>query len=199
MTTFARLAVLALAAGLALSPRPAAAASTIFGLDVFDETGVTDAGAALGAPDGSAALVSNGGSLVIEFLHPLTGAGLNLQLLPTVGFNVIALSLGEIVGGTPVFTGEFVLVDFGSGGGLGADLTTACAGVSATGCSLLRVRNAGALAGSSGFFLDGVSGVTTAPEPSVWALMILGFAGVGWRAKSLRRAGRRTPAALRFA
>jgi hypothetical protein len=51
---------------------------------------------------------------------------------------------------------------------------------------LVRIQNIAAI-GTPGALLDGVSGVTNAPEPTAWALMMLGFAGIGWRLKEARK------------
>ena len=189
MTMATRLCIIVIAAFLAAMP--ARAATSIFAASVYAQSGaVSNAANALGNPDGAAALVGAGGELVLQYANPLTGGGVLASLLPGAGFNVIAVSVGEVLGGVATFSGEFVLVDDGSGNPLGGDLAALCSGVSATGCSLLRLRNAGSLMGSPGFSLDCVSGVTTAPEPSTWALMILGFAGLAWRLKEARKAGR---------
>jgi len=168
---------------------PAKAATTIFGASVFSQTNVTDATSALGFPNGSAALVGVGGELVLQYSSPLTGENIASTFLDTgvVGaLNVVALSIGEVIGGVATFSGEFVLVDFGAGGTLGANLESLCAGVSGSGCSLLRFRNAASI-GTPGFLLDSVSGVTNAPEPNIWAFMMLGFSGLAWRMKSSER------------
>jgi len=170
---------------------PAKAATSIFASSVFSTAGaVTNSGDALGPADTVGALLGTGGDLVLGFSAPLTGAGISLNLLP-IGVpgavNIIALSIGEVIGGVATFSSEFVLVDMGSGGVLGADLSAQCSALSATGCSLVRIRNAGALFGSLGLGLDAVSGVTNVPEPSVWALMVLSFGAIGWRIKKARK------------
>lgn len=192
MTMLVRVLIIAMAA--ALSALPARAATTIYPVSVFSSSGVADAANALGFPNGSAALVASGGDIVLQYAFPLTGAAVSPILLPVAGFNVLAVSIGEVISGVATFSGEFVLVDDGSGPTLSADLTAFCAGVSPTGCSLLRIRNAGSLLGSPGLRLDSVSAVTTAPEPAAWALMILGFIATAWRLKSARRQSERRPA-----
>lgn len=184
-----RIAIVALVAMLAAFP--ARAAVTVFPSSVFSQTGVTNASNALFSPNGNAALIGAGGELVLQYALPLTGAGITATFLPQVNspaFNILAVSIGEVIGGVATFSGEFVL---GDGSGVqSADLSALCSTVSATGCSLLKLRNAFNF-NSSGALLDGVSGVSNAPEPSTWALMLLGFAAAGWKLKDARRGERR--------
>lgn len=195
MTMAIRVVIILIAA--ALSAMPAKAATTIYATSVFSSASTLNAANARFAPNGSAALIQPLGDIVLQFANPLTGANISATLLPVTGFNVLAVSIGEVIGSVATFSGEFVLVDTGVGGVLSADLSTHCASVSLTGCSLLRVRNAGSLLGSTGVQLDAISGVTTAPEPAVWTLMILGFLGTALRLKSLR--GRRSNQSFRAA
>ncbi|MEZ5922115.1 MAG: PEP-CTERM sorting domain-containing protein [Parvularculaceae bacterium] len=189
------IAVLAAAIMLA----PASAATTVFASSVFSQNNVANATGALFAPDGAAAIIGTGGNLVLQYSQPLTGGSLAASLLPLAGspaFNILAVSVGEVISGVATFSGEFVLVDAGAGGTLSADLTALCSSVSATGCSLLKIRNAGSF-NATGAFLDGISGVSNAPEPAVWAMMLLGFIGVAWRMKKVRpRFSKRTIATV---
>jgi len=190
MTMATRIIIVVLAAMLAAFP--ARAATTVYAASVYSQSGVTNANNALFGADGSAALIASGGDLVLQFANPLTGQSIAASLLPLASspaFNVLAVSIGEVIGGVATFSGEFVLVDMGAGGVLNADLTALCSSVSGTGCSLLRFRNAASF-NAPGALLDGVSGVSNAPEPVAWALLMLGFAGVGWRMKTLRGARR---------
>lgn len=186
MTMAIRVLIVLIAA--ALSAMPAKAATTIYASSVFSSSSTLNPGQALGLPNSAEGLVQPLGDIVLKYAYPLTGASISTYLLPTAGFNVLAVSIGEVIGGIATFSGEFVMVDSGVGGTLTADLTSHCASVSAAGCSLLRIRNAGSLLGSAGVRLDAVSGVTTAPEPAVWALMIVGFIATAMRLKSVRSA-----------
>ena len=183
-----RIAIVALVAMLAAFP--ARAAVTVFPTSVYSQTGVTNANNALFAPNGNAAVIGAGGELVLQYALPLTGAGLTATFLPqstSPAFNILAVSIGEVIGGVATFSGEFVL---GDGSGVQtADLSALCSTVSASGCSLLKFRNVFNF-NSAGALLDGVSGVSNAPEPSTWALMLLGFAAVGWKLKDARSRGR---------
>ncbi len=188
MTMATRIVIVALVAMLAAFP--ARAAVTVFPSSVFSQSGVTDAANALFAPNGNSAVIGAGGELVLQYNLPLTGAGITATFLPQVtspAFNIIAVSIGEVIGGVATFSGEFVLGD--ASGVQSADLSALCSTVSATGCSLLKLRNAFNF-NSAGALLDGVSGVSNAPEPSTWALMLLGFAGLGWKLKDARARGR---------
>ena len=130
-----------------------------------------------------------GAGKVAEVFGFAFGAGVAATFLPQAtspAFNIIAVSIGEVIGGVATFSGEVVL---GDGSGVQtADLSALCSSVSSTGCSLLRLRNVFNF-NSAGALLDGVSGVSNAPEPKAWALMLLGFAALGWKMKDARRKG----------
>lgn len=190
MTMATRVIIVALAAMLAAFP--ARAATTIYAASVYSQSNVTNAGNALFNPDGNAALIQAGGDLVLQYVYPLTGQNIAATLLslPTSpAFNFLSISVGEIIGGVATFSaGSIPFVDNGAGGVFSADFSALCATVSATGCSLVRIQNLAAF-GTPGALLDGVSGVSNAPEPAAWALMMLGFAGLGWRLKEAKKRG----------
>lgn len=190
MTMATRLVIIALAAMLAAFP--ARAATTIFASSVYSQTNVINANNALFAANGGAALVLSGGDLVLQYNNPLIGSGVAMTLLPFAGpaANFVAISVGEIIGGVATFSaGSIALADMGAGGVQNFDLSALCSTVSATGCSLVRIQNIASF-GTPGVLLDGVSGVTNAPEPAAWALMMLGFGGIAWRLKDARRRNR---------
>lgn len=195
-----RIAIVALAAMLAAFP--ARAATTIFAGSVYSQTNVTNANDALFASNGNAALIGSGGELVLQYNNALTGASVAASLLPLAtspAANFLAVSVGEVIGGVATFSaGSIAVADLGAGGVHNFDLSALCSTVSATGCSLLRIQNIAAF-NTPGALLDGVSGVTNAPEPAAWALMMLGFAGVGWRLKQRRNALGRNSGATRGA
>ena len=187
MTMATRIIIVVAAAMLAAFP--ARAATTIYASSVFSQTNVTNASNALFSADGGAAMILAGGELVLQYVNPLTGGGVAATLLPFAGpaANFVTVSVGEIIGGVATFSaGSLAFADMGAGGVQNFDLTALCSTVSATGCSLLRIQNIAAF-GTPGLLLDGVSGVTNAPEPAAWALMMLGFAGIGWRLKEARK------------
>lgn len=187
MTLASRLIAVALAAVFVAFP--ARAATTVYASSVFSQTNVVNANGALFAANGGAATILPGGDLVLQFTHPLTGTGVALSLLPFAGpaANFVAVSVGEIVGGVATFSaGAAAFADIGAGGIQNLDLGGLCLTVSATGCSLLRIQNIASF-GTPGLLLDGASGVSNAPEPAAWAMMMLGFAGVAWRLKEARK------------
>lgn len=181
--------VLAVTLLVAFISAPAQAATTVYASSIFSQSGVSAASDALFSSNGNAALISSGGELVLQYNNPLTGSAVGLSLLPFAGpaANFIAVSVGEVIGGVATYSvGAIAFADFGAGGILNFDLSALCATVSATGCSLLRIQNVASF-GTAGVFIDGVSGVSNAPESSVWLMMIVGFAGVAWRLKSGRK------------
>ena len=187
MTMATRVIIVALAAMLAAFP--ARAATTIYAASVYSQSNVTNANNALFAPNGSAATIQSGGELVLQYGNPLTGASIAATLLPLVNspaVNFLAVSIGEVIGGVATFSGEFAFADLGAGGVQNLNLASLCGTVSPTGCSLIKFRNVFAF-NTPGALLDGVSGVTNAPEPMAWTLMMLGFAGVGWRLREAKK------------
>lgn len=180
-------ALLASIALLAVSTAPAAAATTVFATSVFASSGnVANLGDGLGAANGVVARIGNAaraGEAVFSFIDALSGA--NLQLTAGAGGGpspAVFVSIGEIVGGVAVYSAES---SFSGGPGVFTlDFTAPCALISASGCSLVRIRTAG----GGAFRLDGISGVGSAPEPAAWALLLMGFGGVAWRLKRTRRA-----------
>lgn len=187
MTMATRIIIVAAAAMLAAFP--ARAATTIYAASVFSQTNVINASNALFSANGGAATILAGGDLVLQYANPLTGSGVAATLLPFAGpaANFVTISVGEIIGGVATFSaGSLAFADMGAGGVQNLDLSALCSTISATGCSLLRIQNIASF-GTPGVLLDGVSGVTNAPEPAAWALMMLGFAGIGWRLKEARK------------
>ncbi len=166
----------------------ASAAVTVYPVNIFSQTGVTNAGNALGAPDGAAAVIGNGGSLVLEFNRWLVGNTARFDLVANGVFAAGAVSIGHVVGGVATFSAEsnFNTI-FGAGIVQTFDLSTQCAAISVNGCSLVRIRTTNTFF-SSGIALDGLT--SSAPEPGAWALMIVGFIAMAGRLKMLRRSDR---------
>ncbi|MCB2098233.1 MAG: hypothetical protein KDE05_11415 [Parvularculaceae bacterium] len=187
-----------------LSVQSAQAATTVFASGVYSQSGaVSNLANAFGAPDGGAASIGGGfsflgipigtaGQAVYSFANPLSGANIQLTALGGAGAPPVRVSIGEIVSGVAVFSTELAFTG-GVAGLILLDLSTQCALISSTGCSLLRIRTIGGFGGGA-FLLDGVSGVGAAPEPAVWGLMLLGFGASAWRLKRARGAAAGRPA-----
>ncbi len=188
---FRILAFSALSAGL-FAFAPAQAATTVYAASVYQTSGtVVGAANAIGAANGSVATISRiagGSNLVLQMSQATSGLNTILTGARVTANTNVQIAIGEIVSGVAVFSGNIAL-PAGLGPNYTMDLSAACASVSVTGCSLLRIRVQGAPGGI--FRLDGVSGVSAvsaAPEPATWALMILGFGAVAARLKSRRHA-----------
>ncbi|MFZ5616494.1 MAG: PEP-CTERM sorting domain-containing protein [Pseudomonadota bacterium] len=187
---------------LVLGTAPAAAATTVYSTGVYAQSGVvTNAAGGIGAANGSAAgiggvfnifffTIGQAGQAVYSFAQPLSGANVQLTALAGPGAPQVRVSIGEIVGGVAVYSTELAFTG-GAAGLFALDLSTRCAAISSTGCSLLRIRTIGGFGGGV-FNLDGVSGVAAAPEPAMWALMLMGFGAVAWRLKQQRVAAVRS-------
>lgn len=174
---------------LMLAAQPAGAATTVFATSVYGTTGsVIGASNALGTADGSAAAilrVAGGSNLILQMSQAASGLNTILNGARLTAGSNVQIAIGEVIAGVATFSANIALPG-GFGPAYALDLSAACATVSAAGCSLIRVRVTGPP--GSGFTLDGVSGVAAAPEPSIWALMVLGFGAIAWRLKQRRAA-----------
>ncbi len=160
------------------------AAVTVFPSNVFSQTGpVTSAANALGAPDGTGAVIGVSGEVVLEFSQWLSGQNVTLTTITAGIIEGGSISIGHVVGGVAVFSAETPFTRF-IANTYNFDLSTQCAGISANGCSLIRLRTTGAFL-SPGISLDGVA--SSAPEPGTWALMLLAFVMVAARMKQMRK------------
>jgi hypothetical protein len=165
--------------------QPASAATTIYATSIYSQTNTTNGANALGAMNGSVAVVGRNGNIVLQMSQAASGLTTVVNGVRVTANSNVQVAIGHVVGGVAIFSGNFALpAGFASVHTL--DLSTACAAISSTGCSLLRIRVRGP-AGVA-FRLDGVSGVAATPEPDVWALMLMGFGAVAWRLKRQRRA-----------
>jgi hypothetical protein len=162
---------------------PASAATTIYATSIFSQTRTTNGANALGAANGSVAVVRRNGNIVLQMSSATSGLNTVINGVRATANTNVRVAIGHVVGGVATFSANVALpAGFGSVHTL--DLSAACAAISATGCSLLRVRVQGP--SGSAFRLDGVSGVAAAPEPVAWALMMTGFGAVAWRMKRMR-------------
>lgn len=178
---------LAILTVFALGATSAQAATTVFPASVYQTSGtVLGAGNALGSADGLSAVIlrlTRGSNLVLQMSAAASGASTVITGSRTTANSNVQIAIGEIIGGVAVFSANTALPR-GFGPTYSLDLSAACATVSATGCSLIRIRVSGAP--GNAFRLDGLSGVSAAPEPAAWALMMLGFGAVAWRLKKRR-------------
>lgn len=182
------LAVIASAFGFAA---PAMAATTVYATSVYSQTNTTNAGNALGAANGATALIGRPGTLVLQMSLATSGLNTVINGVRVSANSNVQIAIGHVVGGVATFSAN-VPLPAGFGSVHTFDFSAACALISPTGCSLLRIRVTGPP--GSGFQLDGVSGVAATPEPAAWALMLMGFGAVAWRMKQ-RRAHRALAAA----
>lgn len=172
---------------LASSAQTAAAATTVFAASVYGTTGsVVGAANALGPANGAFATilrVAGTSNLILQMSQASSGLNTILTGSRLTAGSTVQIAIGEVIGSVAVFSANLAL-PAGFGPNYPLDLSALCSTVSATGCSLIRIRVSGAPGG--GFTLDGVSGVAATPEPSMWALMLLGFGAVAWRLKQRR-------------
>jgi len=135
--------------------------------------------AALGSPDGASAFVPLGG--FIAFSRSFTTVNLDLEFTGVTGAGTVRLYVGQTdgAGGFTTLSSAFFTVTNGSNNLSSAVLSGFCGGL-VGGCNTFVTQ---AWTGTT-FGLDSVFAPN--PEPSVWALMILSFAGVGWRMKALK-------------
>lgn len=172
-----------LAAALLGFAAPSMAATTVYATSIYSQTNTTNAGNALGVANGSTALIARPGTLVLTMSQATSGLNTVINGVRVTANSNVQIAIGHVVGGVATFSANLALpAGFGSVHTL--DFSAACALISSTGCSLLRIRVAGPP--GSAFQLDGVSGVAAAPEPAAWALMLMGFGAVAWRMKQRR-------------
>lgn len=112
-------------------------------------------------------------------------------LAPPIGTATFTISVGRFNGGSPTFV-ESRIVKAGGGLTVGNLFQRGCSALG--GCDFIFITIGKPKGGATGATVDYVSvnGELTevtapAPEPSVWAMMILGFAGIAWRLKAARR------------
>lgn len=112
-------------------------------------------------------------------------------LAPPVGTATLTVSFGRFNGGSPTYV-ESKTVAAGSVLTINNLFQKGCSALG--GCDFILITTTRARNGATGATVDYVSvnGEPTevtapTPEPSTWAMMILGFAGVAWRLKTQRR------------
>ncbi len=112
-------------------------------------------------------------------------------LAPPVGDARLTVSFGAFNNGSPIFV-ESKTVNAGHTLTVGNLFQRGCSALG--GCDFIFITTTRQRNGANGATVDYVSvnGAPTdvaapTPEPSLWAMMILGFAGTAWRMKSRRR------------
>jgi len=109
---------------------------------------------------------------------------------PPSGSARLSISFGNYNGGSPVYA-TTKIVNAGNNLTVNNLFQQGCSALG--GCDFIFITTIRQRGGATGATVDYVSvnGETTevtapTPELSVWSMMILGFAGVGWRMKALR-------------
>ncbi|MEL7490236.1 MAG: hypothetical protein AAGJ73_05910 [Pseudomonadota bacterium] len=173
---------------------PAQAATSTFAIfpdRIFANGGVTNAANLFGNTPAEATF-NAGGIALFDFGEDITGntfmfdvtgvtgpSQVSIRFLDITGFTVIDTAPGFFPVASPL---DFVINIAGPGTFTlpSAVFTSACTGIGGCNSVLLNVTGAGSFTANV---------VSSAPEPSVWALMIIGFAGLAWRMKAARRRG----------
>ena len=139
-------------------------------------------GNAVGAPDGAFASIPNGGWIAFQTTQSFTDANFVLNLTSVTGSGTALFYVGRSngAGWFSALNNRTVTLNNGLNVLSSVAQTNYCTFIG--GCDVFLVQ---AWAGSS-FGIDAARSVSTNPEPSVWALMIIAFAGVGGRLKYLR-------------
>lgn len=151
---------------------------------------------ALSTPgDGLGQLVPLGEWISLLFSQPFgvsrTDTVSIFTLAPPVGDARLTISFGVFNNGSPVFA-DTRTVNAGATLTMNSLFQRGCSALG--GCDFIYITTTRQRNGATGATVDYVSvnGEATdvtapTPEPSVWALMILGFAGIAWRLKARRR------------
>lgn len=181
------------AAAAALLPVPAFAATATFDSSLPFTSGPMTA---LSTPgDGLGELVPLGEWISLLFAQPFgltsTDTVSIFTLPPPVGDARLTISFGNWNGGSPIFV-ETKSVNAGNTLTVNNLFQRGCSALG--GCNYIFITTTRQRKGATGAAVDYVSvnGEPTAvtaptPEPDVWAMMILGFAGIAWRLKARRR------------
>lgn len=186
-------AALGVLAALALSVGPAFARTAEF----TSSFGYDDAtlGAFSTAGDNAGALVTLDNWIALLFDQPFGTSRSDtvsiFTLPPPLGDARITVSFGRLVAGLPVFVDTR---SFNAGNTLTVNNLFQQGCFALGGCNYVFIETTRQRRGAPGATIDYVSvnGETTevvepTPEPAVWAMMMMGFAGVAWRMKRQRR------------
>ncbi len=147
------------------------------------------------AGDGAGAFVGLGEWISLLFSQPFgvsrTDTVSIFTLAPPVGDARLTISFGVYNNGSPIFV-DSKNVNAGNTLTVGNLFQQGCSAFG--GCDFILITTSRARRGATGATVDYVSvnGETTevtapTPEPSAWAMMMLGFAAIAWRMKAQRR------------
>ena len=175
----------------ALAALPAKAATTVYtdSSNFGAWPDAVNAGDALGSPDGVSATIPNGGWIAFEVSPTFTVVDFVLEVANLTGGNTALFYVGQTdgAGWFSALNNTSVTLSVGTNNISSAALSSYCVGLG--GCDVFVVQ---AWAGTTVALDSALDAITaSAPEPSAWALMILGFIGLAWRVKALRANGAR--------
>src|SRR3990167_3532967 len=147
------------------------------------------------AGDGAGQLTPIGEWISLLFTQPFgvskTDTVSIFTLAPPIGDARLTISFGSYNNGAPIFA-LTKSVNAGTTLTINNLFQSGCAALG--GCDFIYITTTRQRNGATGATVDYVSvngegtDVTApTPEPSVWAMMILGFAGIAWRLKARRR------------
>jgi len=177
----------------AFLPVPAIAATATFDSSLPHASGPMTA---LSTPgDGLGELIPLGEWISLLFAQPFgvksTDTVSIFTLPPLAGDARLTISFGNWNGGSPIFV-DTKSVNAGNTLTVNNLFQRGCAALG--GCNYIFITTTRQRKGATGATVDYVSvngepaDVTApTPEPSVWAMMLLGFAGIAWRLKARRR------------
>lgn len=151
------------------------------------------------AGDGAGALLTLDNWIALLFDQPFGASRSDtvsiFTLPPPVGDARLTVSFGRVVGGLPVFVDTR---SFNAGNTLtvGNLFQQGCFALG--GCNYIFIETTRQRRGAPGATIDYVSVngdptevIGATPEPAVWAMMMMGFAGIAWRMKKLKKRGNR--------
>ncbi len=191
-TTLARALGAALAFSVAVAAPAAARTATFTSSLPYDDATLL---AFSSSTDGAGPLVTLDNWIALLFDQPFgvskTDTVSIFTLPPPVGDARFTISFGRIVAGLPVFV-ESKTVEAGKTLTLGNLFQKGCFALG--GCTYVFIETTRQRKGAPGAVIDYVSVngeptevIEPTPEPAVWALMMMGFAGVALRLKARRR------------
>lgn len=193
ITRYSRLFAIAATAAVAFAVSPAQAATATFDSSMPYSPGPMTA---LSTPgDGLGQLVPLGEWISLLFTQPFGVSRSDtvsiFTLAPPVGDARLTISFGSWNNGSPVFV-DTKSVNAGNTLTVSNLFQRGCSALG--GCDFIFITTTRQRNGATGATVDYVSvnGEPTdvaapTPEPSVWVMMIMGFGGVAWRLKAVRR------------